>query len=264
MSRGGAATGYGDLCEHGLDVLEVTTPAGLRERMAERKRIRGDLKQLVPDAFDRELVVAAEDRLGERVAVLHPRFMYARSRFVWEGLEPPVRALDLGDYDPLPTPNGSVPEAVAALEPASFVAVKAYFNDCLPDSSASRDALTSLVSHIAARHRVVLLSTALALDDHGEWRGRGPVVDLAGIDARTNLAVQTTVVSRARALVCTYGGFSYLGPYLGVPTLALAAVDEPNRNHEAVLRAVFPGAEYMRAPPTEAQDAVHRLLRGAR
>jgi hypothetical protein len=35
-----------------------------------------------------------------------------------------------------------------------------------------------------------------------------------------NLDVQTRIISRAEALVGTYGGFSYVGPLLGVKTLS--------------------------------------------
>ena len=35
-----------------------------------------------------------------------------------------------------------------------------------------------------------------------------------------NLAVQTAVIARARAFVGTYGGYSYLTPFCGVPSLA--------------------------------------------
>jgi hypothetical protein len=35
----------------------------------------------------------------------------------------------------------------------------------------------------------------------------------------TNLAIQTRVIAHADHLVATYGGFSYLGPLLGVQTL---------------------------------------------
>ena len=50
-----------------------------------------------------------------------------------------------------------------------------------------------------------------------------------------NLAVQTAVVARARELVSTYGGFSYLGPMLGVPTLALHTHEAFSRVHLDVL-----------------------------
>jgi hypothetical protein len=264
MTRGGAGAWYRGTADRELDVLDFVTPDELREQLVNRKRVRGDVKQLMPDAFDEELIRAAQDRLATRVAVFHPRFMYARTRFVWEGLEPPSRATALGDYDPLPAVDGSLPDVVAELEPGSFVAVKVYFNDCLPDDGSSVRAVASLVSRLSERQPVILLSTGLRLDDHREWRGHGDVLELAGtLDARTNLSAQTAVVSRAGALVSTYGGFSYLGPYLGTPTLALAAIDEPNRLHEAVLGAAFPDAAYARAAPEAAEDAFEGLLRSA-
>lgn len=254
MTRGGAGAWYRDVAAHELDVLDVVTPEALRGRVAERERARGDLKQLEPDAFDDELVCAVGARIGTQPAVVHPRFMYARTRFVWEGLEPPARALDLGDYAALPEVAERLPEQVASLPRGAYMAVKAYFNDCLPDTAEVRAALGELVGRLAERHDVVLLSTGLELDDHAEWTGAGAVLDLAGeLDPRTNLAVQTAVVGRARALVCTYGGFSYLGPYLDVPTVSLAAVDEPNRRHEDVARAAFPNAAYARVAPDAAE-----------
>lgn len=39
----------------------------------------------------------------------------------------------------------------------------------------------------------------------------------------TNLEIQTTVITRARAFVGTYGGLSYLSPLYGVPALAALA-----------------------------------------
>ena len=49
-----------------------------------------------------------------------------------------------------------------------------------------------------------------------------PVLDVSDrLTPRHNLAFQTQVVRGARALISTYGGFSFLGPYVGTPTLAL-------------------------------------------
>ena len=59
-----------------------------------------------------------------------------------------------------------------------------------------------------------------------------------------NLAVQTALVARAGALVATYGGFSYLGPMLGVPTRALYTQGAFQRVHLDVLRAAYPDAAY--------------------
>jgi hypothetical protein len=84
------------------------------------------------------------------------------------------------------------------------------------------------------------------LDEHREWVPTGPRIHdcSAWVTPQNNLAVQTALVAKARALVCTYGGFSYLGPMLGVPTLAIHTRDAFSPVHLAVLRAAFPDAEY--------------------
>ena len=41
-----------------------------------------------------------------------------------------------------------------------------------------------------------------------------------------NLEVQTAVIAGARAFVGTYGGYSYLAPLCGVPSLAFYSVRE--------------------------------------
>ena len=248
VSRGGAGLWYRDVAGDTRDVLDVVAPDELRVGVEERAARIGQRKQVDVDAFDRELL----DRLGlaDR-ALLHPLHVYWSFRFVWEGLEPPAAALHRGDYDALERD----PSLLDGLElPERFVAVKAYANDCLPATGENRKALRELVARLAADRPVVALDTGLALDDHAELdAGAGDVVSVAGrLDARRNLAQQSEIVARADALVATYGGFSYLGPYHGVPTVAVASVPEWNPAHEAVLRAVFPDAGYVRAEPAEA------------
>ena len=41
-----------------------------------------------------------------------------------------------------------------------------------------------------------------------------------GMDPARNLEIQTAVVAGARAFAGTYGGFSYLAPFHGVPSCA--------------------------------------------
>ena len=73
-----------------------------------------------------------------------------------------------------------------------------------------RDLLLALAEH----EDVVLLTTGLALDDHAEPGAvaHPRIHGLGDLAPRDNLAVQTRVLARARALVGTYGGPSYLAP----------------------------------------------------
>ena len=51
-----------------------------------------------------------------------------------------------------------------------------------------------------------------------------------------NLEVQTQVISGARCLISSYGGFSYLGPFLGVPSVCFWSVANFNPTHLELMR----------------------------
>ena len=54
-----------------------------------------------------------------------------------------------------------------------------------------------------------------------------------------NLAVQTAAIAGARAFIGTYGGFSYLAPLCGVPTVAVYSVYNYFAHHLEMARVVF-------------------------
>jgi hypothetical protein len=122
------------------------------------------------------------------------------------------------------------------------VAVKFYFNDCFPATDENRAFAREVLRALAARGPVVALSTGLDIDDHGGVR-----VDDLGVrylpsrlEPATNLQVQSAVVSRARAFVGTYGGFSYLAPFYGVRSVALfSKPDGFSRKHLHVAQSAF-------------------------
>ena len=240
MTRGGAALWYRDFAANALDVLELLTPGEYLPRLEERRRLAGDLKQLRVERFDRELVELARGRLGD-LTVLHPGLMFTRLRGLWFKGRPLGELWPHVEYRPLDVPA----EPVDGL-PERYVAVKAYFNECLPATGEIRAFLRSTVELLADRIDVVLLSTGLLVDDHEEWATSHPRVHPVEhlLRPEDNLAVQTRVIAAARGLVATYGGFSYLGPFLGVPTLTFLAIDQTVPIHLDVLREVVPGADY--------------------
>ena len=70
----------------------------------------------------------------------------------------------------------------------------------------------------------MLLNTGLSIDDHEDF-DPGTGMGVHTIDhlmtSTRNLEVQSAVIARSRAFVGTYGGLSYLGPFYGVPSIAL-------------------------------------------
>ena len=114
-----------------------------------------------------------------------------------------------------------------------YTAVKFYFNDCFPDTAENRAFARRTLQTLCERGPVVSLATGLRLDDHASDEGEGAKVRggegaraqllPADMHPRENLALQTAVVAGASAFVGTYGGFSYLAPFLGVRSTAYFA-----------------------------------------
>jgi hypothetical protein len=144
--------------------------------------------------------------------------------------------------------------------PLDYVAVKTYFNECLPANPANTSFVRKLVERLAEVTNVVLLSTGLVVDDHKEWRTNEHVHAIDHlIRPKDNLAVQTRIVSGARALVATYGGFTYLGPLLRVPTLSFYETEQTMPIHLEVIRRTMPNADYERVLTSDAA-AVQRIV----
>lgn len=242
IGRGGSGAWYAEVAGRTVDAFELMEPAEVLARVEERITRIGHRKQLAVDPLERELQALASPS-AEPIDPLH---MFWRRRFAWEGMETPAEAAAGADNDPLPA--GEVPPEVAARLPERFIAVKAYFNECVPDTPEARGAYAEAVRVATEVAPVVLMQPGFAADDHEDAQAEAPVVRIDDLlRPESNLAVQAAVVARAEALVSTYGGFSYLGPFLGVPTLAVGLPAGENRHHEAVLHAVRPEARYERA-----------------
>ena len=173
--------------------------------------------------------------------MIHPLVMYSRMRFVLELMQPVEAVTRIGEYRELLLEDRRLPPGC----PADYVAVKLYFSDSFPDDEASRALAARVLGELAERTDVVVLTSGRQLDEHREWVPEGARIhdSSSWVTPQDNLAVQTAVVAGARELVATYGGFSYLGPMLGVPTRALWTQEAFQRVHLDVLRAAYPDAE---------------------
>jgi hypothetical protein len=241
LARGGAGAWYRDVAARSVEVLDLVPPEDFLPELVARRRREGNTKQFFPDRLDRRLTRLALERTGE-AEVVHPLTMYSRMRFVLEELEPPEAATRIGDYRQLALEDRRLPAGC----PADYVAVKLYFSDSFPDEAPTRELARAVLAGLAEETDVVVLTSGTQLDEHLEWVPEGPRVydSSEWIAPQDNLAVQTALVAGARALVATYGGFSYLGPMLGVPTLALHTREAFLPVHLHVLRAAFPQADY--------------------
>ena len=217
VSRGGAASWYAHLAAQYCDVFEIVEPSEFRRRNEARANVLGEQKQVASTAFDEEIVAAAKARVGAQVEYLHPSMMYALFAPFWWG-HMPLAWIDAHTrYRRLAPPP--LPPALSL--PPAFTAVKFYFNDCFEDTAATRAFVHDAVLGVTREQPVVSLSTGLSLDDHGACEPHGAeAVTRPGYEARTNLDVQSAIVARARGFLGTYGGFSYLPLFFGVPATA--------------------------------------------
>jgi hypothetical protein len=242
MTRGGAALWYRDFAAHELDILELLPPDRYLPLLEERRARAGDLKQLRVERFDGHLIALARERLGP-LAVVHPSLMFARLRGLWFKGTPLAELLPELEYRPLNVGADLVPGL-----PRDYVAVKLYFNECLIASAENERFLRAVIERLTDELDVVLLSTGLFVDDHEEWETRRERVHRVEhlLRPEDNLAVQTRIIAGSRGLVATYGGFSYLGALLGIPTLTFFELEQTVPVHLEVLRAAVPHAAYER------------------
>jgi hypothetical protein len=217
-----------------------------------------------PTSLDRELVARARGRLPAEAQLQHPSLMYNAFRYFWSWRTPPKAVLAQLEFRPLPDPGRA---DVAERLPDEYVAVKAYHSSCFPPTPENRAFVAALVQRLAAQTPVVLLSTGLSVDDHAEVAvgAEDSVIDAQPwMTPRDNLEVQTQVIRGAKCLVSSYGGFSYLGPFLGVPSVCFWTEANFNPAHLEVMRRAV---DVLHAPrfvalATADLELVDRVLAG--
>ncbi len=236
VSRGGVSAWYGEIAARYFDLLDWFPAERLLEERRERIRVGGGEKQMSITPFDREVLTRVRDEIGDPGArLLHPLTMYRRYRGVWTWRRPPAVVEREVDFSPIAAP----PAPPAGLAEGEYIALKAYFSSSFPATPENRHALNELIGRLADHGPVVLLGNGGAIDDHEHPEFSSLELVRAAVPPgppHTNLARQTGIVRGARLLAATYGGFSYLGPFIGVPTCAFHSHDVFNPVHLEVLR----------------------------
>jgi ADP-heptose:LPS heptosyltransferase len=195
----------------------------------------------------------AERRIIERFApegalIVHPAEMYLALMPFFAGRVPQEWLADF--LAPTPVSSGRADAQWRAIQsrlPERYVALALYRRPSFGISPEDPGLNGLLRSAREAGLPLVSLDTGLVLDDHRAldlsrvWMSR----PLIGVDPAVNLDLQTRIIAGASGLIATYGGTSYLGGLLGVPTVAL--YDDPSRilwHHLDVARERFEGGMY--------------------
>jgi len=238
LSRGGMEAAYEDVAGTYLDLFDLTTPQALASGNTQRRADHegGGQKQSGASAFDQEILAAARARLGlSEASVCHPSLLFRLFRHVWHGNLPMDFFWRRTRYA---TIAGDLSQTMAGV-PGDFIAVKLYAGPALTTSGATLEALRALVTQAASIAPVVLLETDLGLDEHRDFDFRGlPGVTSAKalMTARTNLALQMSLIARSRFFLGTCGGLAWLAPFLGVPTVAVYDHDRLLTSHLLIAR----------------------------
>jgi hypothetical protein len=233
MSRGGVASWYRKLSDSYADTFDYWTPNEFRERNAARKARTGRQKQ--DDVSHDERVLLAQLRVGH-AHHLHPMFMYQVLAPFWTGQASYTLAGRYLRFDRIAPPQ--LPDGIRL--PEDFIAVKFYFNPSFPDTLTNRRFAADVIAGLARKRPVVLLTTGFRVDEHDEVSvASGNLTSIADhLVPRNNLEVQTAVVARARAFFGTYGGFSYVPTFVGVPSFSLYSDPSKfNSRHLDVMKA---------------------------
>lgn len=240
ISRGGVASWYGVQPDDYDDTFSRCSPEEFRVAIAADKR-----KQRSAHDFDRTLVdqVVAARQL-EDVSVLHPGLMYRLFEPYWSDEAGYARIDQFTRYRKLTAPAAdSLPDL-----PREYIAVRFYFSECFPDLPENRSWARGAVEALSERAPVVLLNPGFQVDDHDDWASSASsrVITIADrVTPASNLAVQTAVIARARALVGSYGGYSYLAPLCGVPAFGFYSRQTFKLHHLHAAQRAF---ERMGAP----------------
>jgi CRISPR-associated Cas5-like protein len=218
VSRGGTASWYRPFAAGYRETFDYLTPEQFRQRHDERVAVNGEQKQTQVLAFERELLRELTTDVQPR-SMLHPSSMYGLFNPFWWGHVGESWVHAHASYARLCADRG------AAFVPPSgpYTAVKFYFNECFPPTDENRAFARRTLQVLAERGPVVSLATSLRLDDHDhddELQALGVQTLPGHLHPRDNLALQTAAVAGAERFVGTYGGFSYLAPFLGVPAHA--------------------------------------------
>lgn len=250
VSRGGVQPWLRGLDADYVDILTLFPAQDFaRHRAIADKQRRGmaEFEERVCQAVKRERGLA-------EAAILHPSVLYqAYFRFLKinqlayplavEHREGGIAEGLTSIYEPLESPE---PGGLSDALPDDYVAVRLYSSLSFPDSDEGREFASAVLAGLARRTDVVLLGHRFELDEHRDVQGE-VAPEVISIDRQlrpeNNLALQTAVVAGAKAFVGTYGGFSYLAPFLGVPSLSFS-IDRAKTHpwHYELAQRIFGGA----------------------
>jgi hypothetical protein len=242
-SRGGVASWYADLTPRYIELFDLISAEELAERRsalhadarpALRRRLVTPVGVKQGGEVDEHLVRLASEAAGLRKpTVVPPALMYKMLR---NSREP--SAVYASTHEPRPI----TPPTTTLELPERFIAVRFYGGGGTPRRDHVAAGVARIVAALADEAAIVSVDPGIELDQHVDFP-IGDVIRLPALEPATNLRELTAVISRAELFVGSYGGFSYIAPHVGVPTLAWLAQPATSmgvgEHHLAMIRRLF-------------------------
>lgn len=225
VSRAGADIWYAGVAGNYVDLVDHYPPAELAQW---QRRQAGEVSREA-DPVGERLRNLVEG--GAEAAWLHPSLMYTLFEAHWRRAAPANLVTTYTTQRPVRTELAARPPL-----PQRYAAVRVAFSRHFPDTPDNRRFLHTIVADLGSAMDVVLLPGAVDLDELG--LRDGPIDAASFTTPRNRLAVYTMVAAHAECFFAPYGGLSYLGPYVGTPTIALYSRAGINLLHlDAIERA---------------------------
>lgn len=221
-SRGGVASWYDDISgSRYVEVLEHLTAPDFRDldSVAEQE---GLTKRMHPAELDVRLRAAVERTTGAAVdTMIHPAVLFD-AQAASHKLGALTKVAPLFPIERIRPPE--IPELEERL-PTEFVVLHFVFDARFPRSAENVHLVRRVTERLSGSTQLVWLDGSLDPEVAPDGHPFIAVDDL--VTPSTRLAVQTAATARARALVATEGGLSFLPPLLGIDSIAL--YDQPER-----------------------------------
>lgn len=231
VTRGGAAIWYGTPA--GVELYDLREPKAVRIENALQHAKTGLLKQTTVTDFDKAVITDAAKAVGiTKYHVLHPAWMYQTLEPFWagkQGLEwviPRLTRLETKDGQTVRALSNLRPAALGDLKlPSGYCAARFYARATFPHADITIQCARESLKQVAQHQPVVLLNPEVHADEHVDIPVKDipnvyKLKDLVQVDPRTNLALQSAVITGATGFVGTYGGVAQLALRLGKPSVS--------------------------------------------
>lgn len=250
-SRGGVESWYADITESYVELFDLMSPEEITKRRsreqpaglsaARRRRLTSTVGVKQGGDLDRALIDLAAEKTGVgSYTVIPPGLVYKLLRSLRETAAV-YQAGTVFEPCPIQAPLTELPL------PDRFAAVRFYSGGGTPGEPQVEKTVQRIIERLREVLPVVSLDPGIRLDSHVDF-DLGGTHRLPTLTPSENLRTLTAVIARASIYVGSYGGMSYIAPYVGVPAITWlaqaagsAAVGE---RHLAMVRRLFASPEF--------------------